>query len=83
MEEEFMFTLPDWYKGFLLSKCYEFNKILPKDRPIEYIYFALKQRPFLLNMINNNIKFCMEDPEVNMRILYNCIADILKKFKQL
>ena len=30
------------------------------DRPVEYIFFALKKRPFLLSMINNNTKFCME-----------------------
>ena len=53
------------------------------DRPVEYIFFALKKRPFLLSMINNNTKFCMEDPESNMRVLYDSIADILKKFKQL
>ena len=51
------------------------------DRPIEYIYFSLKKRPFLLSMITDNIKYCMEDPEINMKILYDSIAEIVKKFE--
>ena len=54
-----------------------------EDRPIEYVYYAINQRPFLLSIINDNFKYCLEDPEVNMRHLYNRIGDILKRFKQL
>ena len=36
-----------------------------------------------MDNITDNYKFCLEDPEINMRKLYNCIGDILKRFKQL
>ena len=54
-----------------------------EDRPIEYVYYAIKKRPLLLSIINDNIEFCLKDPETSMRKLQNCISDILKKFKQL
>ena len=37
----------------------------------------------MLKTINDNVAFCVRDPETNMRKLYNTIGDILKRFKQL
>ena len=37
----------------------------------------------MLSIINDNFEYCIEEPEINMRKLYNRIADILKRFKQL
>ena len=51
------------------------------DRPIEYVYYAIKRRPFLLNIINDNLKYCLDEPDSNMRKLYDCIGDNLKRFK--
>ena len=63
--------LPDWYKGFFI-----YNRMGMHERPIEYVYYALKKRPFLLSIINDNFKFCLEDPKANMRKLIDCIEDI-------
>ena len=78
IERDKNIILPDWYRGWFYQ---EDNKL--DDRPIEYVYYAIKNRPILLSMIKDNFKFCLENPETNMRKLNDCIADILKKFKQL
>ena len=54
-----------------------------KARPYEYVHYALKMRPELLKIINDNYTFCLIDPESYMRKLCDIIGDILKRFKQL
>ena len=53
------------------------------ERPFEFVYNAIKQRPHLLNIINNNYLYCLNDPEFTIRRLYDIIGDILKRLKQL
>ena len=38
IEQQKKIILPDWYKGYF----YTHNKIKMEDRPIEYIYYAIK-----------------------------------------
>ena len=80
MEKNLKLVFPDWFKGYFFTHT-SANDIKIEDRPIEYVYYAIKQRPFLLSIINDNFKFCIEDPEIKMRKLYNCIGDIFKRFK--
>lgn len=60
-EESEQAVLPDWYKGFLLA-----NEKSMQDIPIQYVYYAMKMRPQLNEIIQDNILYCLADPERNM-----------------
>ena len=74
--------LPKWYKSYFFTHT-DFEDPNIEERPIEYVYYAIKQRPFLINLIADNYKFCLENPYVNIRKLRDCISNILTRFKQL
>ena len=69
--------LPDWYKGYFFTHEQD---IYMDDRPIEFVYYAIKQRPFIKSIIDDNFEFCIKDPENNLRKVYNCVEGILLKF---
>ena len=54
-----------------------------EDRPFEFVYYCMKQRPHLLNIINNDILFCLCNPEFFIRKLRDIINDIFNRLKQL
>ena len=51
------------------------------DRPFEAIYNAMKARPQLLSIVNNDYLFCLTNPEFYSRKLQDIIGDIIKRFK--
>ena len=53
------------------------------DRPFEFVFNSFKLRPHLLNIINNDILFCLASPELFLRKLYDIIGDMSKRLKQL
>ena len=63
--------LPDWYKNYILANGIldGQNVILRSmhDRPYEFVYNAIKLRPDLLNIINDNYLYCLTDPAIYMR----------------
>ena len=78
-------TLPDWYKGYMLAnginstgfssndddaiKNHKRHIKSMSDRPFEFVYYALKMRPHLLNIINDKILFCLASPDLFFRKL--------------
>ena len=46
IEKEQNIILPDWYKGYFYADCFEggihHKNLYVEDRPIEYIYYAIK-----------------------------------------
>ena len=70
--------MPDWYKNYLNAK-----RMGMADRPFEYVYYAIKLRPQILEIVTNNNYFTMVNPELFMRKLTDLIGGILKKYKSM
>ena len=63
-EQQHKTTMPSWYKNYMLARA-DLKSV--EERPFEYVYNAIKLRPQLLNVINNNYIYCLNDPEFSIR----------------
>lgn len=76
--EENNFTLPAWYKGYLIANNLSLNDIRP-----EFVYKAIITRMKLLRIIYHKEWFIMSDPTVIHKDCTNLLNDYLQCFNDL